>query len=154
VIEVFRLGPSRFLDGFWSGDGGLHVDGRWHTQGRRIIYAAQSLSLAQLEVLVHITDRRQLPDLIQARAVIPDDLTILTIDVAGLPADWRRFSPYCTHTQQLGTQWLIDASSAVLKVPSAISEHEWNYLLNPGHPDSRRLRLSEPQPFVMDPRVP
>src|SRR5690348_8271714 len=154
MIEVFRLGPSRFQDGFWSGDGGLYVDGRWHMRGRRIIYTAQSLSLAQLEILVHIPDRKQLPDLVQARAVIPDDLTMTTIELAGLPTSWRRFSPYCADTQHLGMKWLAEANSAVLKVPSAISEREWNYLLNPGHPDARKLAFGQASSFAMDPRVP
>jgi len=153
VIDVFRLGVARFRDSIWTGEGGLYVDGRWHGVGRRIVYTAQSLSLAQLEVLVHITHREQLPELVQARAFIPETLAIQTIEAAQLPEDWRRFSPYSTITQHLGTQWLAESRSAVLKVPSAISEAEWNFLLNPAHPDFGRLDLAEPKPFVMDPRI-
>lgn len=154
MIGVFRLSTSRFRDSFWSGEGGLHVDGRWHTPGRRIVYTAQSSSLAQLEVLVHIANRQQMPELIQARASIPDTLSIQTIETAVLPANWRRFSPHSEATQRFGMQWLGEAKSAVLKVPSAISEAEWNFLLNPIHPDFQKLELEVPKPFVMDPRVP
>lgn len=153
MIEVFRLGAAQFTEDHWKGEGGLHVDGRWHVPGRRIIYTAQSLSLAQLEVLVHIADRKQLPKLVLAPAMIPGDLTLQTIDPSDLPTDWRRFSPYSEGTQRLGMQWLSTQRSAVLKVPSAISEAEWNYLFNPLHPDFKRLKLGKPKLFVMDPRV-
>ena len=37
----------------FGGLSGFSVDGRWHTAGRHLDYAAQSLSLAILERLVH-----------------------------------------------------------------------------------------------------
>jgi RES domain-containing protein len=153
VIEAFRLVRAEFARELWSGVGGLHVDGRWHSRGRRIVYTSQSLSLAQLEVLVHITDRRQLPSLVYAKVVVPDEVPVGSAEPDELPAAWRRFSPYSATTQLIGTRWLTEAKSAVLKVPSAISEQEWNYLLNPLHPDFEQLRLAAPKPFAMDPRV-
>lgn len=154
MIEVFRLGLANFKNTFWTGEGGLHVDGRWNTPGRRIVYTAQSLSLAQLEVLVHVADRQHMPKLVQARALIPDMVSVRTIEPAVLRAGWRRFSPYSEQTQRLGMQWLSEASSAILRVPSAISEAEWNFLLNPVHPEFSKVELGEPKPFAMDPRVP
>lgn len=154
MIEVFRLARAEFKDSMWSGEGGLHVDGRWHMPGKRIVYTAQSLSLAQLEVLVHIVDRRQIPSLAYALAGIPDTMSIVTIDHSVLPADWRRFAPYSPITQRLGMAWLGETSSAVLKVPSAVSETEWNFLLNPAHSDFRFLNLGLSKDFSMDPRLP
>jgi RES domain-containing protein len=153
VIEIFRLGTAQFKDALWTGEGGLHVDGRWHTPGRRIAYTAQSLSLAQLEILVHIADRRKMPQLVMARAYIPDALSIQTIETSVLTGAWRRFSPYSEQTQRLGMQWLAEGKSPVLKVPSAVSEAEWNFLLNPVHPDFQKLMLGESKPFSMDPRL-
>ena len=46
-----------------------------------------------------------------------------------------------------------DRRSVVLAVPSAIIEHERNYLLNPNHPDFKRVWRGRPQPFVFDPRL-
>ena len=154
MITVHRLVAARFRESVWSGEGGLYVDGRWHTPGRRIVYTAQSLSLAQLEILVHISDRQQLPALSLAQASIPETLSIQTIEAADLPAHWRQFSPYSEETQRLGMQWLTRARSPVLKVPSAISAAEWNFLLNPAHPEFGQVRLGEPKPFAMDPRLP
>jgi RES domain-containing protein len=153
VIEAFRIVRAEFERELWSGVGGLHVDGRWHSRGRRIVYTSQSLSLAQLEVLVHIADRRQMPPLVYATVLIPDEVRIGSVEPHELPAGWQQFSPYSATTQRIGTRWLTEARSAVLKVPSAISQHEWNYLLNPMHPDFAQLRLAAPVPFAMDPRV-
>lgn len=154
MIEAFRIVRAAFERELWSGVGGLHVDGRWHSRGRRIVYTSQSLSLAQLEVLVHITDRQQMPPLVYSTVVISDGVRVGSVEPEDLPAAWRQFSPYSATTQLIGTRWLTEAKSAVLKVPSAISEHEWNYLLNPVHPDFGQLRFAAPMPFAMDPRVP
>jgi RES domain-containing protein len=107
-----------------------------------------------LEVLVHITNRAQMPDLVLGRAAIPDSVAVQTVETSILPMDWRRFSPYSEQTQRVGMQWLTEAETAVLRVPSAISEAEWNFLLNPAHPEFQRLKRTEPAPFLMGPRVP
>jgi Uncharacterized conserved protein len=153
-LKIFRLARAEFRRSLWSGEGGLHVDGRWHVAGRRVVYAAQSLSLAQLEVLVHISDRRQMPPLVYGEADIPDTVSIEVIRIAGLPDNWRRFAPYHAETQRIGTDWLKRQSSAVLQAPSAISAAEWNFLLNPTHPEFSQIQLGTAQSFEMDPRVP
>ena len=153
-MKIFRLARAGFRSSLWSGEGGLHVDGRWHVAGRRVVYGAQSLSLAQLEVLVHISDRRQMPPLVYGEADIPHSLSIEVIEIAGLPENWRRFAPYHAETQRIGADWLKRQSSAVLQAPSAISAAEWSFLLNPAHPEFSRIKLGTPQVFEMDPRVP
>ena len=132
----------------------MHVDGRWHLAGRRIVYAAQSLSLAQLEVLAHIPDRKQLPLLVHGTAQISEAVTIEVVETARLPANWRGVAPYASDTQRIGMDWLQRQSSAVLKVPSAISDEEWNFLLNPAHLDFSKVVLAVPQDFSMDSRLP
>lgn len=151
MTRVFRLCLSRFAHSIWSGDGGLHADGRWHTIGHRIIYTASSLALAQLEVLVHVP-RDSLPDLSYAVADIPDEVAVAFVELDDLPADWIRFAPYPPQTQKLGTEWLASGKTAVLRVPSAVSP-EYGYLLNPGHPDFQRIRLGKVEPFRMDKRL-
>jgi RES domain-containing protein len=39
-------------------------------------------------------------------------------------------------------------------VPSVIVPREWNYLLNPAHPDFGRLAVGEPEPFAFGERLP
>ena len=90
---------------------------------------------------------------VYSEADIPDSLSIEVVKVAGLPNNWRRFAPYHAQTQGIGTDRLKRQSSAVLQVPSAISAAEWNFLLNPAHPEFSRIKLGAPQAFEMDPRV-
>jgi RES domain-containing protein len=104
-------------------------------------HSEKIISVTQLEILVHIADRQKMPKLVVARALIPDALSIQTIETSALPAAWRRFSPYSEHTQRLGMQWLTEGKSPILRVPSAVSEAEWNFLLNPVHPDFQKLKL-------------
>jgi RES domain-containing protein len=46
-----------------------------------------------------------------------------------------------------------EARSAVLEVPSVIVQFEPNYLINPGHPDFKRIKIGKPVPFAFDPRL-
>jgi len=56
-----------------SGLGGHHTDGRWHTLARSVIYAAEHLALAMVEVLAHMR---------LSLANIPSTLQLIRIDVA------------------------------------------------------------------------
>jgi RES domain-containing protein len=44
------------------------------------------------------------------------------------------------------------ARSAVLELPSAIIPIELNYLLNPAHPEFKKIAIGKPVPFSFDPR--
>jgi RES domain-containing protein len=50
-------------------------------------------------------------------------------------------------------EWLGAVPTAVLCVPSAVIPMEWNYLLNPVHPDFSRIRVHAPKPFEFDSRM-
>jgi RES domain-containing protein len=80
-------------------------------------------------------------------AVIPDGLSILDEPVrstAGLhDAQLRAFGDY----------WFDEKLSVTLRVPSAVVPGEWNYLLNPAHPDFARIVAARPIAFEFDPRL-
>jgi RES domain-containing protein len=61
-----------------SGEGGRRSDGRWHEQGRSVVYLAEHPALALLEVLVHLEiDPDDLPSSYQLLTVeVPDGLKI------------------------------------------------------------------------------
>jgi RES domain-containing protein len=63
-----------------------------------------------------------------------------------------RFSPSAA-TQEIGRKWTAEFRSAVLRVPSAIVPAEWIYVLNPKHPDFRRIEFLTPAPFGFDLRL-
>ena len=55
---VWRICSEKYQDSAFSGMGGLYVSGRWHPQGYKIIYTAESLALASLEIFVHLESDR------------------------------------------------------------------------------------------------
>jgi RES domain-containing protein len=56
-------------------------------------------------------------------------------------------------TQDLGNRWIYNMQSAVLKVPSAILDREYNYLFNPLHPDFSKIKVLDTTPFYFDTRL-
>jgi RES domain-containing protein len=144
-MELWRI--SNYAD--LSGIGGLRAAGRWHSQGRRIVYLADHSSSALLEMLVHMA-RDLVPATYQLlRIVVPADIAVETIDVE-LSADWR--SQTLT-SREIGDRWLDRSASALLRVPSAISAKGNNYLLNPEHPDAARITVAEIIKAPFDPRL-
>lgn len=69
-----------------------------------------------------------------------------------LPPDWRR-EPAPPSVQRLGDQWVADAVSPILAVPSAIVPADLNFLINPRHPDFSKLQVSPPIEFSFDLRL-
>jgi len=53
-LICFRLVDEDYLESAFSGDGARLYGGRWNAPGVAMVYTAQSLSLAQLELLVHL----------------------------------------------------------------------------------------------------
>ncbi len=133
----------------FSGLGGVYASGRWHTQGRRIVYTSESLALASLEKLVHAHSLRALTQLNYFEVTIHDEL----IERAqGYPADWNADSA-TPSTRAYGDRWLTEQRSAALLVRSAIIPMEYNALLNPAHPAFDLRWMRGPMPFNYDPRI-
>lgn len=151
MISVWRITGKQFTKSAFSGDGARRFGGRWNTHGVPLIYTAESKSLAVLEILVHLDS----PDLLQKYVLFEvkvDDAFVTHLDPASLPNDWRADPPPIS-AQKLGDDWARSAKSAVLRVPSAIVTGEFNYLLNPRHPDFKKLKIGPPQSFFFDPRL-
>jgi len=149
---VWRICKSRYTESSFSGEGGLFAPGRWHSKGHRIVYTSESTSLAALEVWVHVEPQNPLPTYVVVSADIPDHLKVEAIEEGMLPKNWRQLGLYPS-LQILGTDWLESKVSAVARVPSAVVPGEYNYLLNPLHPDFEQVRPGTPAPFQFDPRM-
>ena len=117
-----------------------------------MVYTSGTLSLAAMELLVHVDPDLEPPDLVALSAEIPDALTVHVVSLEELPSGWRRY-PAPRPLQQLGWRWAKAATTAVLSVPSAVIPSERNYLLNPLHPEFRRIRIGKPRAFRFDPRL-
>jgi len=151
VIEAWRLLKHRFLKHAFDGEGARLYGGRWNSPGSPVIYCSATASLVVLEVFANV----QRADLAQEYVLIACSFSASLVEIVqteSLPRDWRR-SPAPAALQALGDQWLREARSLVLKIPSAIIEHESNYLINPKHPSFRRLKRRKPVRFTFDLRL-
>jgi RES domain-containing protein len=148
---VYRVVQARWKDDIWSGTGAWKHDGRWHTQGHRVVYAAESLALATLETLVHLRKTRRMKRYYRSRAEIPDKL-IQTFPRGKLPKDWRN-PEYPASTKKVGDRWLDAKAGLALRVPSAASPSEYDVLINPEHPAFKKVRILETEILVLDPRL-
>lgn len=149
---VYRICKAKYAKAAFSGAGGLESPGRWHRKGQPIVYAATTLSLAALEYFVHLGRTDSKIAFVAVHAIIADDLAMEVVDPASLPKDWNS-SPPIDATMDLGTQWCLDLRGVVVKVPSAVVQGEFNYLLNPRHPDFKLIKISTPERFSFDRRM-
>ncbi len=146
---VWRICSKKHQASAFSGIGGFYVPGRWHPQGSKIVYTAESLALASLEIFVHLESDRV--PLVTIKAWLPDELEIEEIQLQQLPINWQETSAYPL-LQKMGQDWLISCRTPILKVPSSIVIVEYNYLLNPQHPEFK-LVLEPPMIFKFDRRM-
>jgi RES domain-containing protein len=151
-LTVWRICKASYARGAFDGGGARRFPGRWNRRGVAMIYTASSLSLATLECFVHL-DAEDLPsDLVSIRATLPDAVRVERIDAVKLPRGWR-YVPPPSALQALGSEWVRSGRTAALVVPSAVTPTETNVLLNPDHPDMRKLQVGRPEAFAFDPRM-
>lgn len=115
-----------------------------------MIYCASSLSLASLELFVHLSIEAHDREFVWFEALVPKGVRV---DRFGTLPDRWDVVPVRETSQRAGSRWLLSMHSAVLQVPSAITPGEFNFLLNPRHPEFGEIAISEPAPYVFDARI-
>lgn len=147
---AWRLVKRKFAADAFKGAGARTFGGRWNSPGTSVVYCAEHVSLAALEILVRLRDPGPLAAYSLIRVEFADRL-VRAVAAKDLPAEWAAF-PAPAALRAIGDRWTAGLESVVLRVPSALIESECNYLLNPQHPDFARVEIGEPQDFVFDPR--
>lgn len=150
MLTAWRIVKEKYAASAFTGEGASASGGRWNLPGVRAVYVSASRALAALENLVHLN-----PTVIFRYVAIPvtfEESLLERPEVSDLPADWREF-PAPPSTQQFGSAWARDQRSAVLAVPSVIIPGEWNFLINPSHPDFVGMKIGPAERFAFDPRL-
>jgi RES domain-containing protein len=150
---VFRIEREKYLDTTLTGIGASISEGyRWNSLNTRIVYTAETRSLATLEISVHLDLSEDLPnDRFYVEIEIPDEIVIQEVALADLPEDWNSKPPTLI-TQTIGDDFVTYNEAAILKVPSSIVPQEFNYLINPNHPDSSRIKVLSTSRMLFDSR--
>ncbi len=150
-MQLFRITRTEFIRDL-TGDGSRLYGGRWNRKGTALVYTSETRALAALEYLVHAPMALAPPDLSILRIDVPDDIKVKTIDPTTLPRDWRTYPPP-QDLPAMGTKWALANRTLLLRVPSAVVEDEFNVLINPSHPEFKRIRPHRPERFVLDQRL-
>ena len=150
-MEVFRLSREKFAVPL-SGKGAALKGARWNSIGVEVIYTAQNRSLAMAEVVVHLTLATLPDDYMMLTIEIPDNLKIKTIDESLLASDWKNF-PYSITTQRIGDAFVLENEFCLLKIPSVITQGDYNLLINPNHKDFQKIKIKEIVKFPFDNRI-
>jgi RES domain-containing protein len=137
TIRAWRLIKAEHADDAFTGEGARRGGGRWNSKGVRLVYTSGSLSLATLEVMVHTHFYSALKSYVCISIDFDPSLS-QSILIGDLPDNWQA-DPIPQSVKKAGDRWIKNQESVILKVPSAIIPVEFNYLINPSHPDFGKI---------------
>lgn len=148
---LYRLSKKTYINDL-SGRGAEVNGGRWNSKGTPVIYTASSRALAVLEVAVH-TPLGIIPtNYFMATIELKNNSKIQTVDIDNLDANWNS-NPLVKATQFIGDRFVNTNEYLALKVPSATVPGDFNYLLNPAHPDFKSVKIIKTEAFEFDSRL-
>ena len=148
---VFRLSKLKFANDL-SGKGAEKSGGRWNSQGTALVYTSESRALCTTEIAVH-TPLGNLPFDYQLISIeISDDIQIKELAAGELSGSWNSI-PHSHSTQEIGDKFVAEGKFLILKVPSVVVPGDYNYLLNPSHPEFYKVKIISIQPFNFDERL-
>ena len=132
-----------------SGEGSRIYGGRFNPIGLATLYTSENISLCILEILVRAS-----------KTTSPDNYTLISIEITDngiskiqlkkLKKGWQHDLDY---TQGIGEDFLKENQSFCLEVPSAIVPQENNFLLNPLHPDFKKVKILSTELLELDKRL-
>ncbi len=147
-MQVYHLGITLFARQL-IGEGAKLFGGRWNLVGQACLYACESKSLCALEYAANVI-----------REEMPDDLSFTTYEILNdswrsfqpkdLPSDWMNVPPPKS-TMEWGSKAL--QGTFIIRVPSVIVPSEHNFVINPLHPDFKKLNIKDVESFTFDRRI-
>jgi len=148
---VFRLGKSVHRYDL-SGKGAELVGGRWNSKGLAVVYTCSSAALSVTEVAVHVPLGITPKNYVLTEIEIPDELAVFNLPGNDYPNDWQE-NPFPLSTKKIGDTFIREAKFAVMKVASAVVSYDYNYLINPNHKDSHKIKILKVLPLSFDKRL-
>lgn len=151
-LYLWRLDQEKHASTWSSGIGAEIAGGRWNSKGYKAVYCSADPSTAILEVAVHKG--------FQALDTIPHVLTCARVKDVQLVhhvmpdsvpnANWLFPGSPGRGQQQFGDSLL--AQHPFVLIPSAVSRHSWNVLMNPSAAEDL-FELVSQERFSLDTRL-
>lgn len=151
MIRAWRIVKTKYIASEPSREGARLYPGRWNNRGVPVIYAADSLALAVLEIVVNF-DADSVEEHYSVFSMQFESDMVLSPSPEDLPENWDK-TPIVSASRLFGDQWVKENKKAVLKVPSVVIPQEYNFVLNPKHPDFNSIHFGAPQPLKIDDRL-
>ncbi len=146
---VYRICSTAYSEDI-SGMGAKLYGGRWNSKGIQILYTAECISLAVLEMLVNNHFKDFSIPLSLLKIHIPDTSKQSIIYSKKLKPNWIKDISY---TNFIGNEFIKSNINLLAKVPSAVVPDENNFLINPLHPDFVKVKIKEITFFDTDKRL-
>lgn len=155
-VTIWRIVKEKYASTALDGQGARRFGGRFNSPGTAVVYASSALSLAILEMLVHM-DRLQHVDGFVSIPITFDSRLAMTMAVDELPSNWYT-SAGMMSAQRLGDAWVRSGASAILRIPSVLLpnrafESEHNFIINPAHIRFAEIEIGESGPLSLDSRL-
>jgi RES domain-containing protein len=152
LTRLFRVLRQAYARAPFDGEGAYRYGGRWSSPGTRLVYTSEHQSLAMLEYFVHLDPEDAPDDLVLATADVPDGISREQLHARKMPTHWRE-TPAPRELAQIGDEFVKKGVTCLLLVPSALAVNENNWLINPGHPEFRKIALRATESLRYDPRM-
>ena len=150
-MKVFRLSKKKYAEEL-SGKGASKSGNRWNSKGTEIIYTAESRSLAMAELVIHLSLVTLPRDFVMMEIDIPETIKIKELKLSELQENWNQH-PTAVSTQKIGDKFIGSTTHCVVKVPSALVNGDFNYLLNPYHKDFKKIKIENIYDFPINRRI-
>ncbi|WP_028122680.1 RES family NAD+ phosphorylase [Epilithonimonas tenax] len=145
---VYRIVHQRYAESLFASG----LEGRWNSEGKKVLYTAESISLAYLETLAHRKGLGFNKDFKIMVIKIPDHTEFQAVESRDLSKNWRDFRNY-SDCQKMGDAWFDADEKLCLKVPSAVVPENCNVVINTFHKDFKKVKLIDVFDFEPDDRL-
>ena len=147
-MMLFRFCKEQYYNDI-SGEGAKLRGGRWNSVGLPVVYTSTTISLSLLELLIYNASYDELQNnylmKIETPGIPEDSITSINVK-----KQWQKDIGY---SRFIGDSFLSTRKNIVLKVPSAIIPEEYNIIINPLHPDFKKIKIIGSSPFEFDSRL-
>lgn len=147
---VYRLTNEKYKEDL-TGRGAELAGGRWNYKGTPLLYTSSSRALCMAEVAVHTPLGKTPLNYFILEIEIPKG-SMKVLKEKDMPQLWRSF-PHFPTTRNIGNDFAEANKKLVLKVPSAVVQGDFNYLINPKHKLMSKVKIVKAEPFTFDKRL-